>query len=213
MPKRKKIEAVVEEKIKREVDKAGTYDRKAKDGRMGAPPLEDRDLTNEQKKFAMLLARGIPVNMAQAQCGFSDYQKRNYLELPKMKKEIAKWKDVFSQEEVGKLMALWTDLQIDAIMLLKQRIGEGKISNQEIFKNIVNKNLNTGGGEEGQAVKKTMKITQTIKPKIKQIEHTSTDQIEGNVFDGMEEDEFETEETREMTIEENPEKDEDNDKE
>ena len=83
---KKKTRDKIETKIKKEVDSKDIYQGKLKSARMGTVPLEERELTEMQIKFAMLLAKNIPPHIAQDQCGFSDFQRKNYIGLPKMKK-------------------------------------------------------------------------------------------------------------------------------
>jgi len=192
----------IETKVKKKVDSEDIYQGKLKSARMGTPPLAERELTEEQKKFAMLIAKNIPPHIAQEQCGFSDFQRKNYINLPKMKAKIEEWREVFALEDGKKLAVMFNMLQEEAIMLLRERIKVGKITNQEIFKNIINKSFMPE--EEESTIKKTMKITQTNRPKQKQIEHSKT---ESNVFDDLDsedEEEMEVEEKREMIIEEIP---------
>jgi len=199
---KKKVRDKIDIKIKKlEVDSKELYQGKLKSVRMGTPPMGERELTEAQIKFAMLLAKNIPPHIAQQQCEFSDFQRRNYIELPKLKVEIQRWKEIFALEGGEKLATMFNILQEEAIMLLRDRIKEGKITNQEIFKNIINKSFMPS--DEENPIKKTMRITQTniIKPKQKQI----TDSDKNNVFDGLEEEkENEIEEKQELIIEEMP---------
>lgn len=202
MKKREKIES----KIKKP-QQPGAYNRKLKQARMGTPPLEERELTEEQKKFAMLIARNMPIDMAAGHCGFSEYQRKHYIDLPKIKDEIAKWKEVFNLEGIEKYLALWNEVVIEALVTLMARVKEGKITNQEIFKNILNKSVIGDDSSGDPNIKRTMKVTKTMMQKPKQI----TDQSGGgDIFSDLEQDnEGEIEETHEMTIEETHNKEED----
>jgi len=182
------------------------YQEKLKSVRMGTPPLEERELTEDQIKFASLIAKNMPPHIAQEQCGFSDFQRRKYSNLPKMKVRIQEWREIFALKGGEKLATLFNILQEESIMLLRDRIKTGKITNQEIFKNIINKSFMPE--EEESAIKKTMKITQTNRPRQKQLSHSPMDG--NNVFDGLDaedkedDNENEVEEKRELIIEEIP---------
>uniref|UniRef100_A0A6M3XZ06 Uncharacterized protein n=1 Tax=viral metagenome TaxID=1070528 RepID=A0A6M3XZ06_9ZZZZ len=207
MIKKQKREKIVDKVKKKPESSKDIYKGKLKSARMGTTPLEERELTEDQIKFAMLLAKNMPPHIAQEQCGFSDFQRKNYINLPKMKAKIQEWKEVFALEGGEKLAVMFNILQEEAIMLLRDRIKEGKITNQEIFKNIINKSFMPEDEFDG-SIKKTMKFTQTNRPKQKQIALNPADP---NVFDGLdsEDDDEETEETeveekRELIIEEVP---------
>lgn len=161
--KRKKIEPIVE-KIKKPKPK-GEYISKLAGSRMGTPPMEDRELTDEQKKFAMLLARNVPYDIAQEKCSFSDYQRRSYLQLPKMQEEIKKWQEVFAKDETERLISLWNKVTEESLILLLDRVKTGKVTNQELFKNIINKSPILSGSmtpEDDTPLKRAMKITRKL---------------------------------------------------
>lgn len=79
--------------------------------RIGVPSLEDHELTDEQKKFAILAALGV----AQDQCDFSEYQKKQYLVLPKMQEEIKKWKIIFKKDWCFKKLIKAIEILADKI--------------------------------------------------------------------------------------------------
>lgn|GEM_PF-3689917 len=197
----KKREKIDNTKIKKPGPDEGTYRSKAREARMGTPPLEERELTNDQKRFAMLIARNTPEDVAQKQCGFSDYQRRTYLELPKMKAEIAEWRETFAQEGTEKKRKMWDYLEEESILLLINRAKMGDIKNDEIFKYIINKSIMPPSDEE----KKIKKTKQVIKPKLPAMPDAKTD---GNIFEGLDDgdadglNENEIEEKRGMIIEE-----------
>ena len=72
---------------------------------MGAPSLEEKELTRVQKDFAALIAAGISEEAAGKSLGFSDYKIKAYRNLEKVKEEITRWREIFHKGEI----AVWME--------------------------------------------------------------------------------------------------------
>lgn len=121
-----------------------TLDKRIKNPKAGRPTLEEKELDELQKQFAELVGRLNDSKLAAEIVGFTDYQRKRYLELPKMKEEIRKWKRVFGKIGVERMIALVDELNSDVINEMRRRVKEGKLSEGTLMK-LFNKSLFISG--------------------------------------------------------------------
>jgi len=180
---------VRKDKVKRSLDK------ERKEVRMGAPPSSERNLDENQKKFAVMIGRGVPIEVAQKSCGFTDYQRRKYLdpeEWPQIQTEIKRWVDVFGQEDAERIKSL-NDKLIDAVYadMIKQA-ENGKLS-ESVKMKLIERELQRVALIDGSPTMESTKITEKIKKTI------TGRQLEQIPF--TEDDDLKEEEERERSIE------------
>jgi len=161
-----------------------SIDKKFKDARMGAPPLEERELDENQKKFAVMVGRGVPIEVAQKYCGFSDYQRKTYLDLPKVQAEIRRWKEVFGEEDAERIKQMNDMVEKTAFAELVRRIEAGSISESNLMK-LIERALQRVSLTEQSPVMESTKITEKIKrtlggrQKMEAIPFDEVDTVEG----------------------------------
>jgi len=177
------------EKIKKRKTNT-TFDKRFENPKAGRPPLEDKEITNEQKEFAILIARGVPEDTAGKHCEFSDYQTKRYLNLQSIKDEIVKWQNIFGKEDIEKFITLYNKVNEEVFLELIKRIrgkSEGALSEVNLMKIFQGKLMSMGLSTQ-EIIEKTKLIqrstTKETKPKIPQIENKQhNDRIEFNTED------------------------------
>lgn len=151
------------EKNKRKVLKP--FSKKFESPKIGRPPLEEKELTPEQKDFAVMVARGMPPEMAGETLKWTKYQVGRYGELPAVKREVEKWKGIFGQEDSLKWVALYHEALTEMFMDLTRRAREGKLSEASLNKYITGKLGQIFGIPE----ETTERVTETTEKKVRSI--------------------------------------------
>ena len=149
------------EKAKRKVLKP--FSKKYGSPKVGRPSLEEKELTPEQKDFAVMVARGMPPEMAGETLKWTQYQVRRYSELPAVKREVEKWNGIFGTEDSLKYVTMYNEALTSMFLDLKKRADEGKLSESTLNKYIMGKlNQILGLPEE---TTETSKVTETMQEK------------------------------------------------
>lgn len=98
-----------------------SFDKRFAESRVGRHPNAEKELTDEQKLFSQLRARGLDPDVAGKALGWSQYKIETYGQHPLMDAEIAKWQEVFAGDTSGSFKELMLDLASTAALELKRR--------------------------------------------------------------------------------------------
>jgi hypothetical protein len=139
----------------------------------GAPPLEERELTSEQQRFCMMVARGVDPKAAGGRCGFSDYQIRSYLKLEKIQDEITRWKYLVGVEGDEEWLKMQDEVQKAAHLALIKEIEDGKLTPKELIAFFDKKSVQLGTSDD--VIRRKQIITEKV---TKELPTTSKKQIE-----------------------------------
>jgi len=140
-------------------------DKRHKDVRMGAPPLDERELTTEQKKFAYMVGKGIAINIAQKECCFSDYQRKTYLELPQMQKEIEHYRGIFGQEDVDRVKAGLDEIEKATVACIIRKLDSDETPSVGLMK-LLHMQLQRVALIETSPTIESTKVTEKIKKRL-----------------------------------------------
>jgi len=110
------------------------FTKKYDNPKVGRKPNAEKELTEEQKEFAIMVARGIPPEIAGAEKGWTPYKIQTYHLLPNMKKEIEKWQDIFGVEQKAKYAKLGDQIVTEAMLSLIRRLKEDKLTEPSTIK-------------------------------------------------------------------------------
>ena len=140
------------------------FTKKYDSPKVGRKPSVEKELTEEQKKFAIMVSRGLHPDFAGGELGWTPYMVKTYADLPKMKTEIQKWQDIFGVEQKEKYCKMGDMVVTEALHSLIRRLREDKLTEANTMK------LAQWAMQQGLG----MNMEGTPMPAMEQIEKTTT---------------------------------------